>query len=223
MHPEEIAALLRRAVRERALRPGQVVNQDELARRLGVSRIPLREALRTLVGEGLVVMKPGRGAIVTELDVREVGELYDLRLQLEPPLAQAIVDQARARDIVRLAELVVRMGEVEETDPEEWSGFNHGFRCLLYELSERRHSIRLVKQLLNLVEPYSRSHTQALGARERVRRQLADELDALRDRDADRLGALITRGLVRAREALTAQMSEHEKPVRDISKLFRTD
>jgi len=200
-----------------------MVNQDELSKRLGVSRIPLREALRTLVGEGLVVMKPGRGAIITELNVREVEELYDLRLQLEPPLAPAIVDQARARDIDRLAELVARMEVVGETNPEEWSGFNYGFRRLLYELSERRHSIRLVKQLLNLVEPYSRYYTHVLSAHEQVRQQLADELDALRDRDAESLAALITRGLGSAREALTAEMKEYERPVSDISKFFRTD
>jgi DNA-binding GntR family transcriptional regulator len=56
MRPDEIAALLRRAVRERVLLPGQTLNQDELAKRFGVSRIPLREALRTLVGEGLIVI-----------------------------------------------------------------------------------------------------------------------------------------------------------------------
>lgn len=220
MRPDEIAALLRRAVRERALRPGQTLNQDELSKRLGVSRIPLREALRTLVGEGLVVMKPGRGATITELDVREVEELYDLRLQLEPPLANAIVEQVRARDIDRLTELVARMNEVRRSDLEERSGLTYGFRSFLYGLSGRRHSVRMVEQLLNLVEPYSRYYAHVLEAGEAAHRQLSDEVAAVADRDGDRLAALIARGLTRTREVLLIEMEEQREPVNDISTLF---
>ena len=92
MRPDEIASAVRRAVLERVISPGQVINQEELAKRFGVSRIPLREALRTLVGEGLIIIKPGLGAIVTELDPDAVDELYGLRLRLEPSLASDIVE-----------------------------------------------------------------------------------------------------------------------------------
>jgi DNA-binding GntR family transcriptional regulator len=218
VHPEEIAVLLRRAVRRRVLRPGQTLNQDDLARRLGVSRVPVREALRTLVGEGLIIMRSGMGAVVAELDAEEVEELYELRLQLEPPLAPRIMTNVGDGDIEDLSDLLRRVDE--EPDPEEWSGLNYGFRRRLYELSERPHSIRLVTQVLNLVEPYSRYYAHVLGGRDEIREELTGEIAALRDRDADRLGGLISDHLTRARQELVAAMRAGDGPGDDLRSLF---
>jgi DNA-binding GntR family transcriptional regulator len=220
VHPEEIAALLRRAVRERVLTPGQPLNQDELARRFGVSRIPLREALRTLSGEGLIVMRPGMGAMVIELDAHEVEELYDLRLQLEPPLARTVAGQVRSRDIDELDALVQRMAQAPKPDPEEWSGLHYVFRRRLYEMSGRRHGLRLVTQLLNLVEPYSRYYAHVLGAQDRVGVELASEVAALRAGDGDRLAELIGANIEHVRRALVAAMGAGGAPKDRLDELF---
>jgi DNA-binding GntR family transcriptional regulator len=206
VRPDEIAVALRRAVRERAIPPGQAVNQDELARRFGVSRIPLREALRTLVGEGLIIMKPGLGAVVTELDAGEVQELYGLRLQLEPPLAKDIVDHVRRRDLDDLTALAASMKALGEKDSEEWSDLNYRFHRRVYELSERRHAVRLVVQVLNLVEPYARVHAHVLGSRPDTQQGLDDVIEALRVGDAERLEQLIADGIRSARAALMSSM-----------------
>lgn len=242
MNPEKIASLVRRAVRERMLAPGQVLNQDELARRFGVSRIPLREALRTLSGEGLIVMRPGMGAVVFELDAYEVEELYDLRLQLEPPLARLVAEQARPREVEELDGLVQRMAggpadgrsdgrsdgggksgrsakssASRAPNPEEWSGLHYAFRRRMYEIPERRHTRRLVTQLLNLVEPYSRYHAHVLGAHDLVRTELDAEVGALRARDGDRLAELIAANVTHVRKALVTAMrsSRADEPAWD--------
>ncbi|GAA5180205.1 GntR family transcriptional regulator [Rugosimonospora acidiphila] len=220
MHPEDIAALLRRAVRERVLTPGQPLNQDELARRFGVSRIPLREALRTLSGEGLIVIRPGMGAMVIELDAHEVEELYDLRLQLEPSLARAVAGQVRSRDIDELDGLVQRMAQAPKPDPEEWSGLHYVFRRRLYEMSGRRHGLRLVTQLLNLVEPYSRYYAHVLGAQDRVGVELAGEVAALRADDGELLANLISANIEHVRSALVAAMGAVEAPRDRLDELF---
>lgn len=191
MRPEEIAAALRRALRERDIPPGQAMNQDELARRFGVSRIPLREALRTLAGEGLVTMKPGLGAVVTELRPAEVQELYGLRLQLEPPLAEDIVDHVRRRDVDELAAFVERMANLGGNDADEWSSARYRFNRRLYEISDRRHAVRLVVQLLNLVEPYARVDAHVLGSRARTQAGLGAMVRALRGGDGPALAELI--------------------------------
>jgi DNA-binding GntR family transcriptional regulator len=195
MRPEEIAAALRRAVRERTLIPGQAMNQDLLAKQFGVSRIPLREALRTLVGEGLVSMKPGLGAVVTELRPEEVRELYGLRLLLEPSLAEDIVDHVRRSDVDDLDRAVQRMGDLGVADTEEWSSANYRFNRRLYEISERKHTVRLVVQVLNLVEPYARVDAHVLGSRERIHASHLVVVSALRDGDAVRLEALLREGI----------------------------
>jgi DNA-binding GntR family transcriptional regulator len=182
------------------------VNQDELARRFGVSRIPLREALRTLVGEGLIIMKPGLGAVVTELDAGEVQELYGLRLQLEPPLAKDIVDHVRRRDLDDLTALAASMKALGEKDSEEWSDLNYRFHRRVYELSERRHAVRLVVQVLNLVEPYARVHAHVLGSRPDTQQGWDDVIEALRVGDAERLEQLIADGIRSARAALMSSM-----------------
>src|SRR5579872_4601468 len=120
MRPDEIVSLLRRAIRERVLEPGQSLNQDDLAKRFGVSRVPLREALRTLVGEGLVVMRPGIGAVVTELDPGELDELLCLRAQLEPPLTAAIVGRAGPPDFAALRQMVAQMAKLASSDRDAW-------------------------------------------------------------------------------------------------------
>lgn len=206
MRPDEIASALRRAVHERAIPPGRALNQDELARQYGVSRIPLREALRTLVGEGLVIMKPGLGAVVTELRPEEVEELYSLRLRLEPPLARDIVDRVRRRDIEELEELVAAMAAFDTAQTEEWSSANYRFHRRLYELSDLRHALRLVVQVLNLVEPYVRMHAHVLGSRPRMQEQRSATTQALRAGDAELLESVISQNIVIGRSELVASM-----------------
>jgi DNA-binding GntR family transcriptional regulator len=207
MRPDEIATALRRAFRERLIPPGQALNQDELARLYGVSRIPLREALRTLVGEGLIIMRPGLGAVVTELNVDEVQELYGLRLQLEPPLAQDIIEHLGRRDLDDLARVVEAMRTLETRQSEEWSSLNYRFHRRLYELSGRRHAVRLVVQVLNLVEPYARVHAHVLGSRPRMQQERVDMIEAMRDGDVTRVTVLIEAGIRTARAELVVSMA----------------
>jgi DNA-binding GntR family transcriptional regulator len=215
MRPDEIANALRRAVRERVFAPGEVLNQDQLARRFGVSRVPLREALRTLVGEGLVVMNTGLGAVVTELEPDEVNELYELRLQLEPALSAPIVARSRPVDVQTLASVVTSMGELETGQSEEWSTLNYRFHRRLYELSERRHAIRLVVQVLNLVEPYARVHAHVLGSRTQAQAQRAEMVAALRAGDGKTLRALLVDSIATARAELVASMQQQVAPPAD--------
>ncbi len=81
--PEVLVDALREAILTGRYAPGTRLVQDDLAEAFGISRIPLREALRRLEGEGLVVISPNRGAIVRPLVPKDVVDLYDLRLALE--------------------------------------------------------------------------------------------------------------------------------------------
>ena len=81
---EAVAEKLRMRILSGALQEGAQLRQEVLAAELGVSRIPLREALRLLEGEGLVTIVPHRGAVVSVRSPDEIGELFDLRVLLEP-------------------------------------------------------------------------------------------------------------------------------------------
>lgn len=208
MRPDEIAGAIRRAVRERALAPGQALNQDDLARSYGVSRIPLREALRTLVGEGLVVIKPGLGAVVTELQAGEVDELYGLRSLLEPPLAPYILNNVRRRDVDGLADLTTALQSLRTDQSEEWSNLNYRFHRRLYELSGQRHTVRLAVQVLNLVEPYARVYAHVLGSRQKMEQHRLSVVQALRVGDAVALQEVVRESIAVAHAELLASMDD---------------
>ena len=86
-----IADVLREAIRQGLLAPGQPLIQASIAEGMGVSRIPVREALHALAAEGLVTFSDDGGARVTELSPREVDEVWTLRALLESEMAPSIV------------------------------------------------------------------------------------------------------------------------------------
>jgi len=221
LRPDQIADLLRRAVRERVLLPGQFINQDELAKRFGISRVPLREALRTLAGEGLVIMRPGIGALVTELNAEDLNELYGLRLELEPPLASWIVARRRGQDEEELAGILARMADLGSRDLDGWVNQHYLFHRRLLELSGRRYSLRLVTQVLNLVEPYSRLYIHLVSPQRHSVAEHEEIMTALRAGDAGALAARMTRGLEVVRKELADSMAGEHTDV-DLAALFGT-
>lgn len=214
MRPEEIARLLRRAIREREFLPGDQLNQDELAKRFGVSRIPLREALRTLAGEGLIVMRPNFGAVVTEVRAEEMRELYGLRLQLEPSLAADIVEKCKPQDLEELRGILARMDEAARADVDRWADLHYLFHRRIDEISERQHTLRLLIQVLNLIEPYSRMHVQMTGIGPHKMAEHDGILSALEAGDAGKLSEAMAGGIADAEARLLARM-EQEAPEPD--------
>ncbi len=209
LRPDQLANLLRRAVRERMLLPGQTLNQDELASRFGVSRIPLREALRTLAGEGLIVMRPGIGAVVTELRPDELDELLELRMALEPALLASVVGKVSAQQLAELRAHAIRLGDLAvEGDLDSWCSEHYAFHRRLLELAGRRHSLRLVMQVINLMEPYARVDASLApdGARSRCDHQAL--LDAIEAGDAGRTRQLAEQMIETSRARLAGLIND---------------
>jgi len=110
------------AIRERILRgrypEGEPLRQDAIGVELGVSRIPVREALRQLEAEGLVTFNPHRGAVVSTLSLKQIRELFELRAEIEGDLIRRAVpymkpeDHARADEILDAYEAALRSGQV---------------------------------------------------------------------------------------------------------------
>lgn len=101
---EAVLAELRRLITAGRLRPGQQIVQDALAVQFGVSRVPLREALKILEGEGQVTYVAHRGYFVTELSLSDLIEVYRIREILEAEAVTIAVPQMTAEDIHRLEE-----------------------------------------------------------------------------------------------------------------------
>lgn len=112
--PDFVYGQLRSAIRNQELKPGDRLREVELAERLGVSRTPVREALRRLEADGLTQLAPPRGFIVTELTHRRVMELYAMREILAGVAARFAAEQASSMEIQTLQELVAQQGTAKD-------------------------------------------------------------------------------------------------------------
>ena len=99
--PEFIANVLRNAILQGQYKAKQPLRQDQIAEELGVSKIPLREALVQLKAEGLVSFMPNRGAVITELSAKEVDEIFSMRIVLETKALERAIPNLRPADFIR--------------------------------------------------------------------------------------------------------------------------
>src|SRR3954454_116297 len=110
---EQVTAEIRRSILTGALAPGQEFSLREIASMLAVSFIPVREALRSLESEGLVVTRPGRSAIVSPLDRADLDGIYRLRHQLEPEIAARACTLLSDADLDRLVAQTAQFGRLD--------------------------------------------------------------------------------------------------------------
>lgn len=94
--------VIREAIMDGRLAPGQRLKEEELARELGISRTPVREALLILQTDGLVEASPNRGATVRSYDLDDLGDLYMLRAALEGVAARLAAERATPRELAKL-------------------------------------------------------------------------------------------------------------------------
>lgn len=203
---------LRRAVLEGVYPPGHRMKQEELADRFGVSRIPLRDALRTLVGEGLLRSEPGRGTYVTVLDLDEIDDIYDLRRLVEPSFAEHVVDRVSRRDITRFEQMAEAMDRVDLTGAAAWSRTNLAFHLDMYRLSRLSVRYEVISQMYHRLEPYSRFYVHGTSAYERVQREHRAMVQALIDGNAEELARQIVLHIDGGQQGLHAAWEKGATP-----------
>lgn len=186
-NPNDIADELRAAIVNGVFPPGHRLVHEELAARFGVSRIPLREAIRTLVGEGLVQSPPGRGTFVTELDLAKIDEIYDLRKLVEPSFAEHVVQRSSRADVGRLRSMTEQMDRIDELGSEAWSRVNFAFHLDMYRLAGLPMRYEVISRLYHQLEPYSRFYVHSTHALDRVQAEHKAMVAALADGDATTL------------------------------------
>lgn len=127
---DEVATRLRDRIVEGALAPGARVNESQLGQELGVSRTPMREALKTLAGEGLVELSPGRGAVVRRLGAADVFSMLELLAELEAMAGRLACARASPDGVAGVAALHAAM----------LARFAAGDRLSYFKLNQRIHS-----------------------------------------------------------------------------------
>ncbi|MCG8508539.1 MAG: GntR family transcriptional regulator, partial [Rhodospirillales bacterium] len=132
----QICDILRQMILQLRLEPGSVISKNEVAQALGVSSMPVREALRKLEEEGLVVIKPQSGTYVAAIDVDWAWEAQFLRIGVEVEVVKKVAETASAEDIRELEQILRHQYLEAESDNKE--GFNRddaAFHAALYRMA----------------------------------------------------------------------------------------
>ncbi len=152
--PDLIADALRTAILRGTYESGQSLRQDEIATHFGVSRIPVREALRQLEAEGLVTLHLNRGAIVSVLTSVEAQEIYEIRSALEVKALELAIPKLNKSDLEKAT--VIQSAIEQTTDAAYWTQLNWEFHATLYAASERPRLLAMIKMLHINVDRYVR-------------------------------------------------------------------
>ncbi len=208
-HPP-IAEFLREGIRLGLLAPGKPLIQASIAEAMGVSRIPVREALYTLAAEGLVIFGEDGGARVIEFAPDDVEELWALRGLLESHMALAIVRTATPADVAVLREIVDAMGDLKGP---VWSDHNFTFHLELHRLSDMPHFAAAAGRALTMTEPYSRAAVNVLHREGKRNAQHRLMVDALAAGDGDELTRLLLGHSTGTRATLAEYAAKAAQPV----------
>jgi DNA-binding GntR family transcriptional regulator len=184
---EEVAESLRQRIFSRELAPGSWIDELKIAEAYGISRTPLREALKVLAAEGLVTMKVRRGAYVTEVSDQDLAEVYHLLSLLESDAASVVATRASPTE---LAELQALHQELEAAaapgrqDRVQFFRINEQFHMRLLDIASNKWSRQMVADLRKVMK--LNRHNSLLKAG-RIDESLAEHrlvMAALEQRDA---------------------------------------
>lgn len=169
---EVVCETLRDAIRKGVLKPGERLMEIQLAEELGVSRTPVREAIRKLELEGYVIMMPRRGTYVANLSIRDVNEVFEIRTSLDSLASGLAAERITDEELERLQRLLVAIGGyIEANDMEKIVETDTEFHDLLYQASRNS---RLVGIIFNLREQLTRFRSTSMSFPGRLKATLEE-------------------------------------------------
>ena len=159
-----IVESLRESILDGALAPGMQVRQELLAEQFGVSRVPVREALRQLEAEGLVYSELHKGAFVASRSLDEVVEMLDIRIGLEVRALKLALPNFTKKTIQE-AERILKKYDGSET-PQEWRDLNLQFHLCLYQPANRPRLVKMIEDVVLGTHRFLRTYISATVGRD---------------------------------------------------------
>lgn len=200
---QEVAERLRQRIYSHDLAPGTWVDEQALADDYGISRTPLREALKVLASEGLVTLKPRRGCYVTEISERDLDEIFSVMALLEGQCAHIAARKATDADLERLRKIHEKLEKAASGgDIDGYFEANQAFHQALQKITDNRWLLQVIEDLRKVIK-LSRHHS--LFSEGRLEQSLVEHraiLAALAERDAERAEVLMRAHIDSGRAAL---------------------
>lgn len=200
---EEVAELLRQRIfagKKNDLEPGAWIDELKIAEEYGISRTPLREAIKVLAAEGLVTMKMRRGAYVTEVNAKDLHDVFHLMALLEADAAATVAKTATAEQLKELESLHLQL-EKSTRDRVKFFAINETFHLKLLEISNNRWRDQMVADLRKVMKL---NRAQSLTRPGRIEQSLAEHaaiMMALKLRDTEAAHAAMRSHIESGQEA----------------------
>ena len=179
----EVAEQLRQRIFRRELEPGSWIDELKIAEEFGISRTPLREALKVLAAEGLVTMKVRRGAYVTEMSEKDLRDVYHLLSLLESDAAGVVAERATPEQQQTLRDLHAEL-ESAAGNREAFFSVNERFHMALLDMADNRWRSQMVADLRKVMKLNRHNSLLKQGRIEDSLQEHRTILDALLARDA---------------------------------------
>ena len=204
---EVICESLRNAIKNGKLKPGERLMEVQLAEELGISRTPVREAIRKLEQEGYVIMLPRRGTYVSSVSVHDVQEIFEIRTALESLSTGLAARRIENEELEQLQKLLAAIeGYIDKHDIDNIVKTDIEFHDLLYKVSRNE---RLSGIISNLKEQLSRFRTLSMSYPGRLKETLEEHremVEAIASGDVEAAREAAERHMVRAEETLLKAM-----------------
>jgi DNA-binding GntR family transcriptional regulator len=214
MQRKTVSELTVEIIREKILRgeyrENSALRQDAVAADLGVSRIPVREALRQLEAEGLVTFSPRLGAVVSSLSLEEIEELFEMRALLESEVLRMAVRKMTA-EVLERAETVLEAYDAafERGDVGAWGQLNWEFHSALLAAANRPLTLGVLSTLHNQSDRYVRMQIELTHSEHRSSDEHRTILEAARAGNAERAAALLAAHILGAGASLLEFLRVH--------------
>lgn len=210
---QQVYSHLRAGILDNTYRPGSPLPEEAMAEKLNVSRVPVREALRRLSAEGLVIIKPRQGATVTELTAKQFLDAYQVREALEVLAVRLAVPKLTADDLAELDALHEAMQSAAITgNSNDFFAANAEFHGFLVDKSDNGDLKSIYESLIDRMRRYRTPSLDLRGGMSTSIDEHAAILSAIREGDTDRAAHLIAQHIHVPQGVLEEELEREEDP-----------
>lgn len=208
---EEVFISLRNAILKGQIKPGERLVEKELANQMGISRTPVREALRQLELEGLVTHVPRRGVLVAGISVKDALEIYTIRAWLEGLAARLAAKSISKKDLSKLEEILFKMAEyIENNNINKLITINSNFHNSIAKASDNLRLYNMIVSLRDYVKKYAKISYSFPGRLKYIWKEHREIVDAIAKQDDDRAEYAARNHIMQAKQAFLKATSSKE-------------
>lgn len=204
---------LRQRILSGEFQDGQQLRQEALSNEYGVSRVPVREALRQLEAEGLIQIIDHKGALVSSLSLDDVLELLEIRAVLESELIKAAIPRQTESDWEAAEATLADFGAaLKNNDVRQWGELNSRFHLALYRAAQRPNTLALIESLHNKTDRYTRIQILFTRTMTRTHEEHTRLLELCKERAVEEAADFIRFHILSAGHALEHHLQEQQPP-----------